>query len=370
MSELDILRKDIDVIDAALVELFERRMELVARVADIKEQNGIGVLNSNREEEVIKHNMELLKNKELSPQLEMFLRSVMDISKGLQKNRMRGIGKEGVKVGFQGTRGSFGHEAAVDYFGKEAELLEYVEFSDVFSSLERGDVEYGVLPIENSSTGSITQVYDLLGSYGFYIVGEICVKVSHNLMAIKGTKLEDIQEVYSHMQAFEQSSRYFKRHPGWKLIPYHNTAYSARYVAQSGDTTKAAVGSLNAAKLYDLEVLANGINDSSNNFTRFVIIGKEMSTDAEADKISLHLSIKHQPGALHETLGYFSKNGLNMIKIESRPAKESAWEYMFYIDFEGNINDENTKKAIEEIKSSSGYCRILGNYKAYAGAGE
>ena len=365
LSELEKLRSEIDSIDRKIVELFESRMNTVEKIADVKLQQKIGILNSSREENVINKGLSLLGNKEYSKELEEFLKTMMQLSKNVQQRRIRGIGKEGIRIGFQGVRGSFGHQAATEYFGEEADAFEYMEFEDVFCGLAGGEIQYGVIPIENSSTGSINSVYDLIGKYGFHIVGEICLKIKQNLMGIRGSKIEDIKEVYSHSQGFQQSSTFLKRHPGWKLIPYHNTAYSAKFVSQSGDMSKAAIAGENAAKIYGLQMIESGINDNESNYTRFVVIGREMTVDSSSDKISTMFSIKHRAGELYRALESFHSKDVNMLKIESRPIKNRPWEYMFYVDFEGNVEDEKVKEAMDVIRKSSSHFRLLGNYKSH-----
>lgn len=273
------------------------------------------------------------------------------------------------KVGFQGVPGSYSEQAVHDYFGVDTATCPVRDFEDIFTALNDGKIEYGVLPIENSSTGAISQVYDLLNRYNNYIVGEVCVEINHNLLGVKGSRIEDIIEVYSHPQGFEQCSEFLKVNSEWKLIPYRNTAVSAEYVKTQGSKSMAAIASRRASELYGLDIIVENINTNYNNFTRFAVIGKSMKIDENCDKISIVLSTQHKPGCLYNVLGYFAENNLNMLKIESRPIANRPWEYFFYIDYEGNLNDEKVRCATESIEKSSCYFKLLGNYQKHAQPG-
>lgn len=268
------------------------------------------------------------------------------------------------KIGFQGVEASFSHQALIEYFGAKAETSYFSTFKGVFEALKNGKIGYGIVPIENSSTGSITEVYDLLGQYGYYIVGEKCIKVNHNLLGIKGTQLSDINEVYSHPQGFLQSKEFLDMHNEWMLIPYFNTAKSALYISRENLKSKACVASKQAATLYGLDILKENINDNSNNYTRFIIIGRHVELDSQCDKITIFTTLPHKVGALCNILKHFSDQNSNMSKIESRPIEGKTWEYQFYIDFHGNILDESTQNILKGIEEDCITCKFLGNYKA------
>ncbi len=380
MKTLDLneLRNEINEIDAGLVQLFEKRMELVAKVAEYKIENEIPVLNSEREAQVIKQNLENLKNKNLRNEMEAFFHDVMEISKDFQNKYIRenhieyyndkkksGSQKrrQNMKIGFQGIQGSFSEEALFNYFGEGANTTAYQRFEDVFIAISENKVDYGILPVENSSTGSVTEVYDLLRKYGCHINGEIVLRVRQNLLGVKGATIEDIEEVYSHNQGFKQSAQFFQGYPEWKLIPYHNTALSAKLVSEAGDKSKAAVASDRAAAIYGLDILKDNLNFNSNNYTRFVIVGKKLEPDESSDKISVVLTLLHKAGTLYNILQLFSEKGLNLMKLESRPIMEKSWEYFFYLDFEGNLENPEVKQIMELIKTKTTYFKILGNYK-------
>lgn len=382
---LDRLRDWINRIDRELVELFEKRMEIVKRVGEYKRENNIPILNRNREEEVISQNIKHLKNKDLENETGEFLKDIMKISRALQLRHMKSYSSEnvnsdtgldageesykGVKgminAGYQGLRGSFSEQALLEYFGQGVNSKSYGDFEDVFKALAENEIDYAVLPLENSSTGSITEVYDLLGRYGLYITGELCIKVRHNLLGIRGAKVEDITEVYSHIQGFRQSSEFFKEYPDWKLIPYHNTATSAEYIGRTGDKSKAAVASIEAAEIYDLEVIKTDLNYNSNNYTRFAVIERCLEWNRSSNKISIVLTLPHNVGSLYKILKLFAENNLNLLKIESRPITGKSWEYSFYIDFEGNLEDEGVKNILELIEMESTCFKLLGNYKKF-----
>lgn len=271
--------------------------------------------------------------------------------------------KNNIKIGYQGVKGSFSEEAMIEFFGENQEAVNYEKFEDVFIGLANEQIDYGILPFENSCTGAITAVYDLLSKYGFYIVGEECIKIKQNLVGIKGTKIEDIEEVYSHPQGFEQSKVFLKEHDNFKLVYYYNTAISAKHVSNLKDRSKAAIASSRAAKIYGLEVIEKEINDNESNNTKFVIISKSLELSKDCNKMTVTFSLDNKAGTLYNLLGHFAKNQINMVKVESRPSKSNLWEYVLYVDLEGNIKDENVKDAINTIKKECKYFKLLGCYK-------
>lgn len=381
MIELDKLRSQIDQIDMELVALFEKRMEKVLEIGKYKRKNELGIYNQARELEVLKRNVSRLKNSSLENETKDFLNKVMEISRDLQRKRIIETTEDGflspeniarghhscaldqeLIIGYQGEPGAFSQEALTQYFGTEVNTINVGDFEDVFKALENDKIDYGVIPIENSSTGGIAEVYDLLKKYGFHIVGEKCIKVEHNLVALKDTRLEELDEVYSHPQAFKQCSEFFKSHQDLRLIPFKNTATSAKYINENKSKNKAAVCSRKAAELYDLEIIKDNINYNKQNYTRFIMIGKGLEINEASNKISIVTTTAHTPGSLYRILGYFTENNLNMMKLESRPILDRSWEYFFYIDFSGNLQDDSVKKCIEAIRKNSTYFKLLGNY--------
>ncbi|MGL4799750.1 MAG: prephenate dehydratase [Cellulosilyticaceae bacterium] len=367
-NKLQDARVRIDHIDDQLMRLFEERMEVVGDVARYKEEHGLPIFQRQREEEVIKKNVGRIGNKGFESYAEEMLQALMDISKAYQCTQI-GLREvplskgTHIKVGFQGVPGSFSEEALIAYFGEEYSTNHYQAFHDVFEALKYKEIDYGILPIENSTTGSITPVYDLLKKYGFYIVGETKIKIQQHLIGHEQTNLKEIKEIYSHEQGFEQSSDYLKLMPGVKQIPYYNTAISAKYVSDSKDTTKAAIGSKRAAKLYGLHVLAEAINNSKENYTRFAIIGTKKESNALCDKMTLMFTVANEAGTLYQQLRLFSEAGINLIKIESRPVGDGSFSYFFYIDIEGNVEDEKIQQTLQQIAASTQEFRMLGCYK-------
>lgn len=269
------------------------------------------------------------------------------------------------RVAYAGTRGSYGEAASLAFFDQDCELFAYKTFEDVFVALSQGFIDYGVLPIENSSTGSIAAVYDLLSRYQYYIVGEEEIKARHCLLAPKGASVATITEVYSHPQGFSQSQEFLDDYPDWKCIPYYNTAIAAEYVAGQNDPTMAAIASRRAGEIYDLEVLAENINFSQTNVTRFVIISRAIELFEHPSRVSIAFRLPHRPGALYEIIGIFSVFSLNLCKIESRPLLKENWEYLFFIDFTGNISQNTLVNLLPIIQEKAEYFQFLGYYPQF-----
>ena len=374
MEGLDDYRKNIDELDKKITELFEKRMDIVLKVGEYKKKNGVPIFDKNRENEVIEKNLGYLKNKNYIEETRRFFARLMETARELESR----IAKKEVteykstrhqstvpkdKIGFYGVNGSFTEEAMIKYFGENKEAKAYEEFESVFVAVKNGDIDYGVLPIENSSTGAISDVYDLLYKYGFYILGEVCIRVNQNLVGIKGTTLETITEIYSHPQGFGQSTDFLKAHDDWNLIPFRSTASSARLVNDLKDNSKAAIASKRVASIYNLEIIKENINNQAENFTRFIVIGKELEENPRADKVSAVFSLDDEAGTLYKLLSHFAENSINMIKIESRPMKHGPWKYFLYVDFEGNLYIDKVTKALSLIEKNSLYFKLLGSYQ-------
>jgi chorismate mutase / prephenate dehydratase len=369
--DIDYLREQINTIDETLVELFIKRMEVVNNVALYKKENSVPLVDKVREEEIIKKHLMKADTEVHKLQIREFLESLMDISKKAQNRMLNDTNynfnyKEvdsNCTVGFQGVKGSYSHQALMECFDETLIKSKcYLSFKDVFEGLRQDEIKYGILPIENSSTGGIAEVYDLLGEYNFYIVGEKSIQVDHNLLGVPGTDISKIEEVYSHTQGFLQCSQFFENYPQWKLIPYFNTAKSAEYIEKEKALNKACVASRAAAELYGLDILNDNINNSSKNYTRFIVISKDIKLEPKCDKISVVISLHHKTGALYNIMKHFAENATNMLKIESRPILDKSWQYFFYIDFNGNLNNDNTSKVIKAIREESIYFKLLGNY--------
>lgn len=394
MEDLTRYRNEIDDIDKELIQLFEKRMNTVLEIAKHKMKNNTTIFQKDREEKVLSKAVDNLDNKGYSQETIQFFNSIMEISRGLQKRIMDDnkeeksecnlnssnekfdlsninkyktlkyeINKKNILVGFPGISGSFTEEALNKFFNKKISKKQFKEFEDVFVALKNKEIDYGIIPIENSSTGAISETYDLLRKYGFYIVGEECIKIDQNLIGIKGTKLEDIKEIYSHPQGIGQSSEFLKQNSNWKLIPFNNTATSAELVKRLQDKTKAAIASKKAANIYELEIISPCINDITNNYTRFVVISNQIHIDEESNKMSIVFSVEHEAGKLYKVLGYFAENNINMTKIESRPVKDASWRYFFYIDFECSLYNPRVYNLLELIEHNTAYFKFIGVYK-------
>ncbi len=270
---------------------------------------------------------------------------------------------EDPRIVYQGEPGAYSEVATLTFFGPQARCRGLEQFRDVFEAVRRGDADYAVLPLENSSTGAIRQVYELLTEYEHYIVGEDTVPVEHCLMAPRGATLETITHVYSHEQGLFQSDRFLAAHPSWKQIPYGDTAGSAHYVAQAGDITKAAIGSERAAQLYGLIILHRGTNHNTDNTTRFVVVSPVMELRPGADKISALVSLPHEVGSLNRFLTVCMLHHLNLVKLESRPMPGRRWEYLFFIEFTGSLTAPGMDQALQELSRAAAYMRILGNFR-------
>lgn len=365
---LEDIRQGIDDIDKKLLELLEQRMDLVSRVAEYKRLNKMPVLDTNREKVLLDKIEKLVKNPLYKPALTETFKDIINHSKEyqksiLQKEALFESSKNSVNVLYQGETGCYGEEAAAVYFDN-ANLINAKTFSDVAKGVRDGVADFGVLPLENSSTGSIIEVYDILKEYDCYIAGEVVLKVNHCLLGLNNAKMSDIKMVYSHPQGFEQCSNFLKLHPNWECVPYHNTAVSAKYVSECKDVTKAAIASERAGDIFKLKTIKKDINNNYNNYTRFIIISAKMVSNENSNKISVVLQLIHRKGELYRAISHLERNGLNMLKIESRPIQGRSWEYSFYIDFEGNLSEVNTKNALNELKKNCNYFKLLGNYKA------
>ncbi|QAA33961.1 prephenate dehydratase [Clostridium manihotivorum] len=377
MSDIEGYRKSIDDIDKKIVELFQERMKVVTKVAEYKKKNNVPIFNGNRESQVIEKNVALVEEEDLKPFVKEFLLSMMDISKEYQSLELskNDIAKasineekpfykeENLRLGYPGVNGSYSEEALLQFFGAKHSTSNYERFEDVFKALAKDEIDFGVLPIENSSTGAVKEVYDLLRKYGFYIVGEKCLKIEHHLLGVIGAKEEDLKEIYSHPQGIEQCSGYLNSLKGVSAIPDLNTAISAERVSKAGIKEKAAIASKRAADIFKLSVIKEGISNEKDNFTRFIVVGKNIINRTENNKISLVFAVENKAGALFNALKWFSVNNLNMTKIESRPIVKEPWRYFFYIDFEGNIKDVVVKDLLELCEKNTSYFKLLGVYK-------
>jgi len=369
------LRDKLDVIDAQIVELYEKRMEICGQVAEYKIQTGKKVFDKQREAEKIAKVKSLTHNEFNSMGIEELFEQIMSMSRKLQYQLLARNGQLGklpfigvdeldtqkARVVFQGAEGAYSQAAMLKYFGDRVNCFHVDTFRDAMSAIDEGSADFAVLPIENSTAGIVTEIYDLLREYENYIVGEQIIKIEHCLMGVPGTKMEDIKTVYSHPQSLMQSAKYLANR-SWQQISMQNNAFAAKKVADDGDCTQAAIAGEHAAKIYGLEILQKGVNHSGSNSTRFIIVTNQKIFRKDATKISLCLEVPHESGSLYHMLSHFIYNNLNMTKIESRPIEDRNWEYRFFIDFEGNLSDSAVKNALRGLRDEARSLKILGNY--------
>ena len=370
------LRGRIDEIDQQIVALYEKRMEVSKQVAEYKIETGKRVFDKAREEEKIQKVKSLTHNDFNSHGIEELFEQIMCMSRKLQYQLISehgGLNKlpfikvdcletQKARVVFQGAEGAYSQAAMHQYFGDQIDSFHVDTFRDAMMAIDEGSADFAVLPIENSTAGMVSEIYDLLVELENYIVGEQIIKIEHCLMAVPGTELSDIKTVYSHPQSLMQSARFLNNHPDWRQISMQNNAFAARKVADEKDKTQAAIASEYAAKLYGLEILKKGVNQSDTNSTRFIIVTNQKIFLKDAKKVSICFEVAHESGSLYHMLSHFIYNNLNMNRIESRPIENRNWEYRFFIDFDGNLSDSAVKNALRGLREEARNMKILGNY--------
>ncbi len=376
MLDLKEARKNIDAIDRQIVELFEKRMLEANAVAEYKRKTGKAVYDKEREDEKLENLGQLSSNEFNKKAITELFSQIMSISRkyqytvlpqtselaDLRKEEKLPVGPD-TKVCYFGVPGAHTHQAMEDFFGEEITGISCPTFQSVMEAVEQGEADYGVLPIENSSTGGITANYDLLLDYSNCIVGQYVNRIEQCLLALPGVSMEEIKTVYSHPQGLLQCSGFLNEHPELDQIEFSNTATAAKKVAEDGERSQAAIAARRAAKEYGLQVLQEGIQQEKNNSTRFIVIGREPIYLAGSNKIALCIELSHECGSLYRILSHFLFNGLNMTLIESRPMKGRNWEYRFFIDIEGNLEDPSVQNALRGIKEEAKSVRVLGNFK-------
>lgn len=374
--DLQDLRDEIDNIDRQMVDLFERRMEISEKVAEYKINTGMKVFDKEREKRVIQKVKGLAHNDFNSHGIEELFLQIMAMSRKLQyqllaKNGVVGrlpfisvdeIERRNVRVVFQGVEGAYSQAAMKQYFGDSITSFHVEQWKDAMEAIAEGAADFAVLPIENSTAGNVNDMYDLLVEFENYIVGEQVIRCEHCLLGLPGAKLSDIRTVYSHPQGLSQCREFLREHRSWKQIPLENTAVAAKKVAQDGDITQASISSAFAGECFGLEVLADKIYSNEANSTRFIIVTNQRIFQKDACKISICFELPHTSGSLYNILSHFIYNNLNMFGIASRPIPRRNWEYRFFVDFEGNLNDGAVKNAIRGIREEAINLKILGNY--------
>ena len=373
--DLGKLREQIDGIDSKIVELYEERMDVCKGVAQYKIETGKKVFDRQREIEKIEKVKSLTHNDFNSHGVEELFEQIMSMSRKMQYQMLAehgSLGKlpfigvdelevKGARVVYQGSEGSYSQAAMLQFFGKDVNSFHVDTFRDAMSAIEEGSADFAVLPIENSTAGIVSEIYDLLVEFENYIVAEQIIQIEHCLMAAPGTKREDIKRVYSHPQSLMQCAKYLQNYD-WQQISMKNNAFAAKKVAEEKDATQAAIAGTHAAEVYGLDILEKGINQSDTNSTRFIVVTNQKIFKKDASKISICIEVPHKSGSLYHMLSHFIYNNLNMTKIESRPIEDRNWEYRFFIDFEGNLADAGVKNALRGLRDEARNMKILGNY--------
>ncbi|MBE7040187.1 MAG: bifunctional chorismate mutase/prephenate dehydratase, partial [Ruminococcaceae bacterium] len=349
---LEEIRNEIDSIDTELATLFKKRMECAKKVAEIKKKENKIVLNQSREREIL-NRVAGITGEELQSQTKVLYSTIFDLSRSYQTQHMADKSEleTNIKKAIENTPNTFPKKAVVACQGVEGaysqivcdklfslpSIMYFNNFEGVFSAVEKGLCDYGILPIENSSYGSVNKVYDLMKKHKFYIAKSIKYRVNHSLLVKPNCDVSQIKEIFSHEQAIGQSSEFLKQFPLAKITICENTALAAKTVAESDRTDVAALSSKDCAALYGLKVTKENVQDNDNNYTRFICISKELEIYPGADKISLMLTASHKPGALYELIAKFSALGLNLTKLESRPIPGTDFEFMFYFDMNASV---------------------------------
>lgn len=375
MANLETLRNEIDEIDRQILSLFEKRMNTVKQVSSYKMAHHLPVLHKERERQVIENGIKQV-NRENQNNARILLETLMQLSRWSQQEQLYQTHSQvneilkqinsntplpqNPVIACQGVKGSYSWLAAKQKFPNGNIQMSQV-FSQVFDKVLNGEVDFGILPIENSNTGSVGEVYQLMREHEFYINFDIKLKIQHCLAARPETALEDVQAVYSHSQALAQCSQYINRHH-FKRVAWNNTASAAQFVSSSNRPI-AAICSKESAKVYGLSVLEDNIQCNNQNYTRFIVISKRLYLRTDCDTIATALTLPHSAGTLHKLLARFSFCQINLKKIESRPIGTKEFDVIFYLDFSGNIHNPETIRIINDLYTELDDFTFLGNYK-------
>ena len=376
--ELSEIRNEIDQIDTQLVELYKKRMALSSKVAEYKQANNLPVLDTSRERALLSR-VSKLSGEEFEEYTRTLYSTILDLSKSYQHKKLGNTSKlfsnienaiettskvfpERASVACQGIEGAYSQVAAEKLF-RLPTITYFSNFNAVFSAIEARMCKYGILPIENSTAGSVKQVYDLMKEHQFKIVRSVRVKIDHNLLVKPGTKISDIKEIYSHEQAINQCQKFIATlDKNVKITCVENTAKAALMVSTSDRKDVASLSSRYCAEQYGLDVLVKSVQDNSNNQTRFICITKDLEIYPGADKTSLMLVTPHKPGSLYKILSRFNSLGINLLKLESRPIPDSNFEFMFYFDIETSVYSDKFAQLLSELEQVCDDFTYLGTY--------
>lgn len=375
---LDKYRKEIDIIDDEIAMLFKKRMDASKGIALEKKREEKSIENVLREKEIINR-----VSKKMPLELKLYSKQVFntlfDVSKAYQssffsqpsstKSKILQLLKNGLSsfpveanVACQGVVGSYSSIAAEKLF-EISTIMYFRDFEGVFNAIDKGLCEYGILPIENSSVGSVNKVYDLMNQYNFYIVKSYKLRVKHSLLTKPGVEISQIKEIMSHEQALEQCGKFLSMNKNIKITLCDNTALAARTVAESDRIDLACISSQDAAKIYNLKELKRNIQDNENNYTRFIVLSKNLEIFRKANRVSIMVNLAHVAGSLNNVLNEFSIRGLNLTKLMSRPQAKSPFEFIFYFDFEADIEDEGVVNLIGTLENQVEQFTFLGCYE-------
>ena len=358
MASLNEARKKINEIDKEMAELFVKRMEAAAEVAEYKSEHGMPIFDAVREEEVIRRNSEMIESDEIRAYYVNFLKNNMAVSRSYQSKLL-----EGMKVAYSGTEGAFAHLAATRLF-PTAKKIGYGDFDSAYRAVVDGECDVVVLPLENSYNGEVGQVSDLMFSGSLYVNSLIEMPITQDLLGVKGSSVGDIKEVISHAQALGQCAQYIKEN-GFTPHEYVNTALAAKYVAEKGDRSIGAIASAEAAEIFGLEVLARNINASRSNTTRFAVFSRSENKHRKKD-MGVHtvllFTVRNEAGALAKAIDIIGKHGFNMRCLRSRPMKELLWQYYFYVEAEGNVHTDEGAAMMRELSEYCDKLKAVGTY--------
>jgi chorismate mutase/prephenate dehydratase len=351
MNSIESLRERIDRIDGSLVDLLNERGKVSQEIGLYKKTNKRPVYSPDREAKVFRGAFGKNKGPLMNDSIKAIYREIMSACLSVEKDLL---------IAFLGPELTFTHQAAVSKFGSSVKYLPCDNISDVYMEVEKGNADYGVVPIENSTEGAVTHTMDMFVDSDLKICAEIFMRISHSMLS-RAKTLREIKRVYSHPSVFGQCRGWIEKNiPHAKLEDVSSTVNAALKAAK--DNGAACIASEWAAPKYGLSILSRMIEDSSRNYTRFLVIGKEMGQPSGKDKTSLMFSVKDKPGVLHDMLGAFKKRGINLSRIESRPSKVKAWKYYFYVDLEGHSAEPKVQKALDDLNSNCIFVKVLGSY--------
>lgn len=357
MSELQRAREIINEVDREMARLFERRMDAAKMVAAYKKENGVPIDDFGREEEIIRRNSDYIEKEEYRSYYVNFLKNNIKISKNLQHRLL-----EGMTVAYSGVEGAFANIAAQRIF-PDARCLPYADFKTAYRAVEKGECDCVILPIENSFNGDVGNVLDLAFFGSLYINGVYEAGIVQNLLGVKGTTLSDVRKVISHPQALGQCASFIENH-SLESEDSVNTAVAAKKVADMGDKTVAAIGSIEAAQRFGLQVISEKINDSGTNTTRFAVFSRSNRTPSpKDDRFIMLFTVKNAAGSLGKAISVIGQHGFNLRALKSRPTKELVWDYFFYIEGEGNINSSQGQEMLEQLKDCCSHLKIAGSFE-------